>query len=38
MFMMIYPQLFWRIALDTLGLSCTMATSPKPISPNDKAE
>ena len=36
MFMMIYPQLCWLIALDTLGLSSTMETSPKPTSQNDK--
>ena len=38
MFMMIFPQLSWLIALDTLGLSWTMATSPKPTSPSDKDE
>ena len=38
MFMMIYPQLSWLIALDMMGLSWTTATSPKPTSPNDKDE
>ena len=38
MFMMIFPQLSWLIALDTLGLSSTTATSPKPTSPSDKDE
>ena len=38
MFMMIFPQLCWLIALDTLGLSSTTATSPKPTSPSDKDE
>ena len=36
MFMMIFPQLSWLIALDMLGLSSTTATSPKPTSPSDK--
>lgn len=36
MFMMIYPQLCWRIALDMLGLSWTTETWPKPTSQNDK--
>lgn len=38
MFMMIYPHLCWRIALDMMGLSWTTATSPEPTSPSDKAE
>lgn len=38
MFMMIFPQLSWLIALDTLGLSWTTGTWPKPTSPNDKDE
>jgi len=38
MFMMIFPQLYWLIALDMMGLSSTMATSPKPTSPSDKDE
>ena len=38
MFMMIYPQLSWLIALDMLGLSSTTATSPKPTSQSDKDE
>ena len=38
MFMMIFPQLYWLIALDTLGLSWTTATSPQRSSPNDKDE
>lgn len=38
MFMMIYPQLCWLIALDMMGLSWTMATSPEPTSQNDKDE
>ena len=36
MFMMIYPQLSWLIALDTLGLSWITATSPTPTSQSDK--
>ena len=35
---MIYPQLCWLIALDMMGLSPRTATSPKPISQNDKDE
>lgn len=38
MFVMIYPQLCWLIALGMMGLSSTMATSPTPTSQNDKAE
>ncbi len=38
MLLMIFPQLCWLIALDTLGLSTRTATSPKPTSPNDKDE
>lgn len=38
MFMMIYPQLCWLIALDMMGLSWTTATSPEPTSPSDKDE
>ncbi len=38
MFMMIFPQLSWLIALDMMGLSSTMATSPKPTSQSDKDE
>lgn len=38
MFMMIFPQLSWLIALDTLGLSWTTGTWLKPTSPNDKDE
>lgn len=38
MFMMIYPQLCWLIALDMMGLSTRTATSPTPTSQNDKAE
>ena len=38
MFMMIYPQLCWLIALDMMGLSLTTGTWPKPTSPNDKDE
>ena len=38
MFMMIFHQLSWLIALDTLGLSWTTGTWPKPTSPNDKDE
>lgn len=38
MFMMIFPQLYWLIALDTLGLSSTTETWPKPTSPNGKDE
>lgn len=38
MFVMIYPQLCWLIALDMLGLSTLTATSPTPTSPSDKDE
>ena len=38
MFMIIFPQLSWLIALDTLGLSWTTGTSPKPTSQSDKDE
>ena len=38
MFMMIYPQLCWLIAMDMMGLSTLTATSLKPTSPNDKDE
>ncbi len=38
MFMMIYQQLCWLIVLDTLGLSWTTGTWPKPTSPSDKDE
>lgn len=38
MFVMIFPQLYWLIALDMMGLSSTTATSPRPTSPNDKDE
>ena len=38
MFMMIFPQLYWLIALDTLGLSTRTGTWPKPTSPSDKDE
>lgn len=36
MFMMIYPQLCWLIALGMMGRSWTTATSPKPTSQSDK--
>lgn len=38
MFMMIFQQLSWLIALDMMGLSWTTATSPKPTSQSDKDE
>lgn len=38
MFMLIYPQLCWLIALDMLGLSSRTAISPKPSSLSDKDE
>ena len=38
MFMMIFPQLYWLIVLDTLGLSWTTATSPTPTPQSDKDE
>ena len=38
MYMMLFPLLYLRIALDMMGLSWTTATSPKPTSPNDKDE
>ena len=38
MFVMIYPQLCWLIALDMMGLSWITATSPGPTSQNDKDE
>lgn len=31
---MILPLLFWQIALDTMGLSWTTATSPEPTKQN----
>ena len=36
MFMMIYPQLSWMIALDMLGLSWITETSPKPTSQSEQ--
>ena len=36
MFMMLFPRLYWLIALDMMGLSWTMETWPKPTSPSDK--
>ena len=36
MFVMLYPQLYWLIALDTLGLSWITETWPKPTLPSDK--
>ena len=38
MFMMIYQQLCWLIALDTMGLSTRTATSPTPTSQSGKDE
>ena len=38
MFVMLFPQLYWLIALDMMGLSWTMETLPKPTSPSDKDE
>ena len=38
MFMMIFPQLSWLIALDMMGLSTRTVTSPKPTSQSDKDE
>lgn len=38
MFMMIFPQLSWLIALDMMGLSWITATSPEPTSPSDRDE
>lgn len=38
MFMMLYPHLCWRIALDMMGLSWITETLPKPTSQNDKDE
>ena len=38
MFVMLFPRLYWLIALDMMGLSWTMATSPEPTSQNDKDE
>ena len=38
MFMMIYPQLFWLIVLDMMGLSWITVTSPGPTSPSDRDE
>lgn len=38
MFMMLYPRLCWRIALDMMGLSWITATLPAPMSPSDKDE
>ena len=36
MFMMIYPQLCWLIALDMMGLSSTTGTWPRPTSLKDE--
>ena len=36
MFMMIYPQLSWLIALDMMGLSSRTATSQPRTSQSDK--
>ena len=36
MFVMLFPQLYWLIALDMMGLSWITETSPKPTSPSDK--
>ena len=36
MFVMLFPRLYWLIALDMMGLSWTTATSPKPTSPSDE--
>ena len=38
MFVMLFPQLCWLIALHTLGLSWITETLPKPTSPSDKDE
>ena len=36
MFMMLFPRLYWLLALDTMGLSSTTGTWPKPTSPSDE--
>ena len=36
MFVMLFPQLYWLIALDMMGLSWITETLPKPTSPSDK--
>ena len=36
MFMMLFPRLYWPIALDMMGLSTRTATSPEPTSQSDK--
>lgn len=36
MFVMLFPQLCWLIALDMMGLSWITETLPKPTSPSDK--
>ena len=36
MFVMIYPQLSWQIALDTMGLSWTTATLPEHTKPSEQ--
>ncbi len=38
MFTMLFPLLYWRIALDMMGLSSIMETWLTPTSPSDKAE
>ena len=38
MFMMLYPLLYWLIALDMMGLSSIMETWLTPTSPSDKDE
>lgn len=36
MSMILFPLICWQAALDMMGLSWTMATSPKPTSQSDK--
>ena len=38
MFTMLFPRLYWLLALDTMGLSTRTETWPKPTSPNDEDE
>lgn len=36
MYMMLFPHLYWLLALDMMGLSWITETWPKPTSPSDK--
>ena len=38
MFVMLFPRLYWLIALDMMGLSWITETLPKPTSPSAEDE